>query len=158
MSPSRRPYLIRAIHQWCSDNGHTPHIMVAADYPGANVPTQYVQDGRITLNISYNAVRDLHLDDDLIWFSTRFAGRATDVQFPPGAVLAIFARENGEGVMFGEVEARTEPEAQPAAAATARPTLSAVSSSSEDHGDGTPPDDTPPPPRPKGRPTLRVIK
>jgi len=101
---SRRPYLIRAIHEWATDNGLTPHLLVAADYPGVNVPREYVQEGRITLNISPVAVQSLDLRTDPIWFSARFAGREFSVQIPVGAVLAIFARENGEGIIFGEVE------------------------------------------------------
>lgn len=101
---SRRPYLIRAIYDWCVDNGHTPHLLVAADYPGVNVPMQFVQEGRITLNLSPMAVQALNIEDDPIWFSARFSGRPFDVIVPPGAVLAVFARENGEGLVFGEVE------------------------------------------------------
>lgn len=101
---SRRPYLIRAIYEWCVDNGHTPHLLVAADYPGVNVPLQFVQEGRITLNLSPMAVQTLNIEDDPIWFSARFSGRPFDVIVPTGAVLAIFARENGEGLVFGEVE------------------------------------------------------
>jgi len=103
-SKSRRPYLIRAIYEWATDNGFTPHLLVAADVDGVVVPREYVQDGRITLNISPMATQGLNLEIDPIWFSARFAGRAFDVFVPTGAVLAIFARENGEGVMFGEVE------------------------------------------------------
>ena len=101
---SRRPYLIRAIYEWATDNGLTPHLLVAADYAGVNVPREYVQEGRITLNISAMAVQSLDLRADPIWFSARFAGREFSVQIPVGAVLAIFARENGEGIIFGEVE------------------------------------------------------
>ncbi|MES0873005.1 ClpXP protease specificity-enhancing factor [Sinimarinibacterium thermocellulolyticum] len=135
MSTSRRPYLIRAIYEWCCDNGYTPHVLIAADYPGVAVPREYVQDNRITLNISPLAVQNLDLVGEPIWFSARFGGRPFDVQFPAGAVLAIFARENGEGLMFGEVE---PPNAQ-----TVRP------------GSGAPEPPTPPKP---GRPTLRVVK
>jgi stringent starvation protein B len=101
---SRRPYLIRAIYEWATDNGLTPHLLVAADYPGVAVPREYVQEGRITLNVSAMAVQALELRADPIWFSARFAGREFTVQVPVGAVLAIFARENGEGIIFGEVE------------------------------------------------------
>jgi len=136
---SRRPYLIRAIYDWCVDNGYTPHLLVAADYPGVSVPLQFVQDGRITLNLSPMAVQSLNIDDDPIWFSARFSGRPFDVIVPPGAVLAIFARENGEGLVFGEVE---PPEGGDA------PRL--------------PPDaptpSIPEPEKPKGRGHLRVVK
>lgn len=134
MSKSRRPYLIRAIHEWACDNGHTPHLLVSSEYPGVVVPREFVQDGRITLNISPVAVQSLDLQSEPLWFSARFSGRPFDVQVPSGAVLAIFARENGEGVIFGE----TEP-ADPQA---------------------TPPATEPEPPKPPkpGRPNLRVVK
>lgn len=117
---SRRPYLIRAIYDWATDNGYTPHLLVAADYEGVNIPREYVKDGRITLNISAMAVQSLNLETDPIWFSARFGGRAFEVIVPSGAVLAVFARENGEGVVFGEVEPpnpedkKPKPEVTPA--------------------------------------------
>lgn len=113
VSKSRRPYLIRAIYQWCVDNGHTPHVLVASDYPGVDVPRDFVQEGRITLNISPMAIQSLDLQADPIWFSARFGGKARDILIPTGAVLAIFARENGEGVVFGEVEPPSPDTAAP---------------------------------------------
>lgn len=110
--PSRRPYLIRAIYDWATDNGFTPHLLVATDVEGVSVPREYVQDHRITLNISPVAVQSLDLQSDPIWFSARFGGRAFDVLVPVGAVLAVFARENGEGIVFGEIEAPTPKEPQ----------------------------------------------
>ena len=130
---SRRAYLVRAIYDWCTDNGYTPHMLIAADYPGVVVPRDFVQEGRITINISAMAVQSLDLKSDPFWFSARFSGKAFDVQIPPGAVLAVFARENGEGIVFGEVE---PPE--PAA--------------------GMKPVGTPGKPRPGGKPHLRVVK
>lgn len=109
---SRRPYLIRAIFDWATENGYTPHMLVAADYEGVSVPREHVQDGRITLNISPMAVQNLDLTTDPIWFSARFSGRPFEVIVPSGAVLAIFARENGEGVVFGEVEPPTPGDKQ----------------------------------------------
>lgn len=144
---SRRPYLIQAIYDWAVDNGYTPHMLVAADYPGVLVPLQHVQDGRITLNLSPMAVQAMNLDQDPIWFSARFGGRPFDVIVPPGAVLAIFARENGEGLVFGEVEPPSgTPEAVPTA--EGRPVLARSDSR----------DDDPEPPKPKGRGHLRVVK
>lgn len=134
MAKSRRPYLIRGIFDWACDNGYTPHLLVAADYPGVIVPQQYVQEGRITLNISPAAVQSLDLNAEPIWFSARFGGRAFDVLVPSGAVLAIYARENGEGMMFGEPEP-VDPDAVTA----------------------SPEPEPPKPPRP-GRANLRVIK
>lgn len=108
---SRRPYLIRAIYDWVLDNDLTPHILVAADAPGVQVPDQFVtEEGKITINISPSAVRGLSLGNDLIHFSARFSGSPFEVSLPPGAVLALYARENGQGMLFGEVE---EPEPPP---------------------------------------------
>ncbi|MGQ0620993.1 MAG: ClpXP protease specificity-enhancing factor [Panacagrimonas sp.] len=133
---SRRPYLIRAIYDWSTDNGFTPHLLVAADVEGVIVPREYVQEGRITLNVSPMAVQSLDLHADPIWFSARFSGRSFEVQVPVGAVLAVFARENGEGIVFGDIE-------------TPPPT------------DSTPPppakDEGPAKPKP-GRGHLRVVK
>jgi stringent starvation protein B len=103
-SRSRRPYLIRAVYDWATDNGYTPHMLVAADYPGVTVPQEFVQENRITLNLAPMAVQSLDLHLEPIWFSARFGGRPFEVQVPSGAVLAVFARENGEGIVFGEVE------------------------------------------------------
>jgi len=140
---SRRPYLIRAIYDWCVDNGHTPHLLVAADYPGVTVPQQFVQEGRITLNLSPMAVQSLQLDEDPIWFSARFSGRPFEVIVPPGAVLAIFARENGEGLVFGEVE---PPQGEPSPLPNDRAPAPA-------EGGPMPSGD-----KPKGRGHLRVVK
>lgn len=133
---SRRPYLIRAIYDWCMDSGYTPHILVAADYPGVVVPTAYVREGRITLNLSPIAVQSLDIKAEPIWFSARFSGKAMDVLVPTGAVLAVYAQENGEGIVFGEVEP-PEPGA----------------------GDGSKPAEAPAAkPKPGGKSHLRVVK
>lgn len=108
---SRRPYLIRAIYDWVLDNDLTPHILVAADAEGVQVPAEFVtDDGRITVNVSPSAVRGLELGNQLISFSARFSGKPFQVCVPPGAVLALYARENGEGMLFGEAE---EPDPTP---------------------------------------------
>lgn len=92
------------------DNDLTPHLLVAADATGVAVPSQFVtEDGKITINVSPSAVRDLHIDNDLIHFSARFSGQPYQVSVPPGAVLALYARENGEGMLFGEVEEPEQP-------------------------------------------------
>ncbi len=107
---SRRPYLIRALYDWVLDNDLTPHLLVAADADGVDVPRQFVtEDGKITVNISPGAVRGLALENELISFSARFSGQSYNVSLPPGAVLALYARENGEGMLFGEVEAAPTP-------------------------------------------------
>ncbi len=92
------------MYDWMVDNGLSPYLMVSAAAEGVSVPPGYEQEGKVTLNVSPRAVRDLALDNDWIHFNARFGGRPTDVSFPPGAVLAIYARENGEGMLFGEVE------------------------------------------------------
>jgi stringent starvation protein B len=120
-SRSRRPYLIRAIYEWASDNGYTPHMLVAADYPGVIVPREFVQEGRITLNISPMAVQNLDLRAEPIWFSARFSGQSFDIQVPSGAVLAVFARENGEGIVFGEIEPPQPGDKAAGSAEKARP-------------------------------------
>lgn len=99
---SSRPYLIRALYEWIIDNEMTPYIVVDASMEGLAVPTQHVQDGQIVLNISPRAVEKLELTNTHIAFSARFGGAALNVWVPPKAVLAIYARENGEGMMFRE--------------------------------------------------------
>ncbi|HUR40662.1 MAG TPA: ClpXP protease specificity-enhancing factor [Verrucomicrobiae bacterium] len=130
MAKSRRPYLIRAVYDWAADNGYTPHLLIAADAEGVTVPREYVKEGRITLNISPMAVQNLDLKRDPIQFFARFGGQPFNVQVPSGAVIAIFARENGEGHVFGEIEP-TDPSGK---------------------------SDTPQPPPPSGKPKLRVVK
>ena len=99
---SSRPYLIRALYQWIVDNGVTPYILVDAAYQDVEVPKQYIQDNKIVLNIAPMAVQGLVLGDRDITFNARFAGQPTDVYVPTDAVLAIYARENGQGMMFSE--------------------------------------------------------
>ena len=105
---SSRPYLIRALYQWILDNGLTPYILVDAAIDDVVVPMQFVQDGKVVLNIVPTAVQDLLLDDEMISFGARFSGKAMDVFVPVQAVLAIYAKENGQGMMFNE-EPGSEP-------------------------------------------------
>jgi len=105
-----RPYFIRAIHEWIVDRRWTPHLLVNAGWPGAEVPTAFVEDGRIVLNISPSAVRDLLLGNDELSFSARFGGQPHWVRVPVGAVLGIYARENGEGLFFDADEYSPEPD------------------------------------------------
>lgn len=132
MPKSRRPYLIRAVYDWAADNGHTPHLQIAADAAGVAVPREFVKEGQITLNISPMAVQDLDLQSDPIRFRARFNGAPFEVQVPSGAVLAVFAGENGEGVVFGDVEPTEPPNAPSTPGTTSAP--------------------------PAGRPRLRVVK
>lgn len=122
---STRPYLIRAIHEWCSDNGYTPHITVAVD-ESVQVPMEYVKDGEIVLNISMTATTGLHLGNDYISFKARFAGVAREIMLPVDQVVAVFARENGQGMAFPKVS-RPEPQPEPQPVpATKRPTLTRI--------------------------------
>jgi stringent starvation protein B len=97
---SNRPYLIRALFEWITDNGMTPHLIVDAEADDVMVPRGYVDDGRIVLNIAPSAVHGLVLGNDKIHFSARFGGVAQPVELPPHAVLGLYARENGQGMLF----------------------------------------------------------
>lgn len=100
---STKPYMLRAMHEWCMDNNLTPHLLVAVDGQ-TRVPMAYVKDGEIVLNLSYGATKDLHIDNEAIVFSARFGGVSQNLYVPIHAVKGIFARENGQG-MFFEIEA-----------------------------------------------------
>ena len=99
---SSRPYLIRAIYQWIVDNGATPHVLVDASVEGVFVPLEYVENNKIILNIGPMAAHGLTLGNEVIEFSARFAGNSRQVTVPVEAVLAIYARENGQGMVFNE--------------------------------------------------------
>jgi stringent starvation protein B len=101
---SRRPYLLRAMHEWMGDCGLTPHIIVDAGRQGVEVPTAYVKDGKIVLNISMSATQRLQLLNEAVQFDARFAGIVHHVFVPIAAVLGIYARETGEGMVFNEQE------------------------------------------------------
>ena len=94
-----KPYLVRAIHEWCVDNGLTPHLLVVVG-PQTRVPMAYVKDGEIVLNLNYTATKDLHMDNEAIVFSARFGGVSQNLYVPMDAVKGIFARENGQGMFF----------------------------------------------------------
>ncbi len=98
-STSTRPYLIRALYDWCTDNGLTPYVAVAVD-DSVQVPREYVKNGEIVLNISFDATSSLKLGNEFIEFKARFAGVARDIMVPIERVLAIYARENGQGMAF----------------------------------------------------------
>ena len=103
---STKPYMVRAIHDWCLDNALTPHLAVVVNSKTL-VPSAYVKDGEIVLNLSYTATKDLHIDNEAIVFSARFAGVPQNLYIPMEAVRGIFARENGQG-MFFEVTVQKE--------------------------------------------------
>ena len=94
-----KPYMVRAIHEWCVDNGLTPHLLVAVNAQ-CRVPKAYVKDGEIVLNLNYTATKDLLMDNDAIVFSARFGGVSQHLYVPMAAVKGIFARENGQGMFF----------------------------------------------------------
>ncbi|PID54954.1 MAG: ClpXP protease specificity-enhancing factor [Gammaproteobacteria bacterium] len=110
--PSSRPYVIRAMYEWIVDNGCTPYLVVDASVRHVDVPQQYVKDGQIILNISPVAVMGLELEGEAITFSGRFAGKHTAVYIPTGAVVGIYARENGQGMVF-DPEDSSEPPSPP---------------------------------------------
>lgn len=102
---SSRPYLLRALHEWIVDSGLTPHLLVNAEQPDVEVPASTIKDGRVILNVNPNAVRDLLIDAELVTFVARFGGVSRAVCVPVTAVEAIYARENGRGMMFPDDEA-----------------------------------------------------
>lgn len=101
---SSRPYLVRAVHDWIVDSGLTPHLLVDAEVEGVEVPDEAMQDGKVVLNVSPQAVRDLIMDNELITFVARFGGVSRAISIPTVAVQAVYARENGRGMMFPEEE------------------------------------------------------
>jgi stringent starvation protein B len=106
---SRRPYLLRAMHEWMTDNGQTPHLVVDAAVDGVVVPRQYVRDGKIVLNASYTATAGLVLKNDAVSFSARFGGTPFEVHLPLHAILGIYARETGQGMMFADDDGGPPP-------------------------------------------------
>lgn len=118
MNPlSTKPYLIRAIFEWCVDSGFTPYVSAVVD-EYCRVPMEYVKNGEIVLNINPSATRNLTLGNEEIQFSARFNGVSRDVSIPLSAVLGIFAKENGEGLFFPRGELVPQPEVPADAPAT----------------------------------------
>ncbi len=107
---STRPYLIRAINEWACENDLTPHLLVNALEAGVVVPTQFINDGQIVLNISPTAIQGIELGNEWILFSARFSGQSMNVEVPVSAVLAIYARENGQGIFFPEEDDAPAPD------------------------------------------------
>lgn len=135
MLTSRTPYLLRAIYEWIADNDLTPYVLVDAGAEGVEVPAHVVQDGKVVLNISMNAVRNLELGNQYISFDARFAGKAEQIFVPIDAIEVVYAKENGVGMALNSA---TENDLPP-------------------EPDGPSHDDDSPPP-PKSRPSLRVVK
>lgn len=126
---SNRPYLLRALYEWIADNGMTPHILVEAGAEGVDVPDQAVQKGKVILNIDNAAVRELDLGNAWLTFKARFSGSEYDVVVPIEAVLAIYAKENGQGMMFSledETVPPSDPDSDPDGRPTRRPHLKIV--------------------------------
>ena len=112
--PPKRPYLLRAMHEWVSDSKHTPHVIVDAERPGVVVPAAFVKDGKIVLNLSLTATQNLSLGNEWIEFGARFAGVVHFIRVPIAAVLGIYARETGEGMVFSDQDLGPEPPPPPA--------------------------------------------
>ncbi len=150
-----RPYLLRALHEWCTDNGYTPYVVVVVDET-VQVPMEFVKNGEIVLNVSYDATSGMTLGNDYIEFKARFGGVPRELIVPVSRVMAIYARENGQGMSFPMVQATTNQASPSAQLNESRPTLSAVETSTTNKN----PDDEPPtnPPPSTGRPTLTRIK
>ncbi len=159
MTPMR-PYLLRAIYEWIVDNHFTPHVLIDADHPEVKVPRQYVRDGQIVLNISMTAVRQLELENEWLSFTARFSGTSMRVYAPMAAVLAIYTKENGQGMIFQPEDMPEVTEATPKE--KKRPNLHVLKSedSQENHHDTNNNDDDNDPPPAKGkRPSfLKVVK
>lgn len=107
---SNKPYLIRAVHEWICDNDLTTHILVHASYPGVEAPQDYAQNDQIVLNIAPRAVSDFVADNEKIRFSARFGGVPMSIRVPVEAVLAVFARENGQGMAFDAPDSPEPPD------------------------------------------------
>ncbi|MEE3236175.1 MAG: ClpXP protease specificity-enhancing factor [Pseudomonadota bacterium] len=110
LSSSKRPYLIRAMHEWMGDNGHTPHIVVDAGVDGVIVPADQIKDGKIILNISDSATHNLKLTNESVSLRARFSGVPFDVWVPVSSVMGIYARETGQGMIFSQsTDEQSEP-------------------------------------------------
>jgi len=123
---SGKPYLLRAINEWIVDNGLTPHVLVDTAVPGTMVPLQSVQDNRIVLNISATAAHGLVLGNELITFSARFSGSPFQIRIPINAIMAIYARENGKGMVFQDDEQIEEDQAGTTVDKPKKPVLTVI--------------------------------
>ncbi|WP_416426847.1 ClpXP protease specificity-enhancing factor [Pseudomonas sp. App30] len=138
---SSRPYLVRALYEWIVDNDCTPHMLVNSEHRSVQVPKGFASDGQIVLNVSPSAVRHLHMDNDAVSFEGRFGGVAHTLYVPIGAILGVYARENGQGMVF-DLE----------------PSLAEEEEVVLDGSDDDLPPDGGRPQRPAGRPSLKVVK
>ncbi len=170
---STKPYLLRAIYEWCTDNGYTPYMAAVVD-ARTRVPMEFVKNGEIVLNISFSATSGLKMENDLIRFSARFGGVSRDISVPVDNVVAIYARENGQGMAFeatnaADNEQSSEEEGSDALAGssessvstpllTSVPTLQAKPEGSVSKSEDDDANNGPEPPKKGGRPTLTRIK
>jgi stringent starvation protein B len=164
--PDTKPYLIRAIHEWCCDNGFTPYLAVVVD-GSTRVPVEFVRDGQIVLNVSVDATNRLRLGNEFIEFQARFGGVARDIVVPIANVAAIYARENSVGMAFeiGEESVAAEVDedvARPVPSAPSPLRLAGAPESSGNPAEDEEPPEAPPPSRPPsssaGRPRLQRVK
>ena len=158
---STRPYLLRALHDWCTDNGFTPYLAVYVG-PGVQVPMEYVKNNEIVLNVGFEATSGLQLGNEFIEFKARFGGVAREIRVPVDHVVAIYARENGQGMAFPvptEAGARAETPTEPTPIRGLRLARSEVTLASPP-APPEPPKDTPPEPAGPsgGRPALKRVK
>lgn len=158
---STRPYLIRALHDWCTDNGFTPYLAVFVD-AGVQVPMEYVKNHEIVLNVGFEATSGLKLGNEFIEFKARFGGVAREIVVPVDHVVAIYARENGQGMAFPVPTATAQPpSAPPPAPAPPKPGARGLrlATVEGDEATSTPaPDDEPPEGAPPSRPSLKRVK
>jgi stringent starvation protein B len=157
----RRPYLLRAFYEWLLDNQLTPHLVVDVSVEGVSVPMEFARDGQIVLNIAPRAVANLELTNAEVSFNARFGGIPRQVNVPIGAVLAIYARENGAGTMFEpEVGYEQNGVAEDDSTLNRGPdtVMSIIDGDRPDIRDDHHSDDEPPTPPRGGRPSLRVVK
>ncbi len=151
---STRPYLLRAMHEWCTDNSYTPYVAVLVDET-VQVPMEYVKNGEIVLNVSYDATSSMTLGNDYIEFKARFAGVAREIIVPVSRVLAIYARENGQGMAFPMPVSQPTDSHSSGASSVRAGGLTAVDATVVS-GDAR--DDPQPPSPPSARPTLTRVK
>ena len=165
---STKPYLLRALYEWCTDNGYTPYIVVMVD-ARTRVPMEFVKNGEIVLNISFEATGNLKMENDFIHFKARFGGVAREIEVPVDNVSAIYARENGQGMAF-EVRREDQPDRKKKSdtkksslskpdhepvIAVGTPSLSSVNTAEGAGEDGNP---DPEPPKTRGKPKLTRVK
>ena len=151
---STRPYLLRALHEWCTDSGFTPYVAVLVDET-VQVPLEYVKNGEIVLNVGYDATAGMTLGNEFIEFKARFGGVPREIIIPVNRVMAIYARENGQGMSFPMSATSAGAVPVQKKSTPARPVLSAVETS---HTESGPNDEPPTPTSPSGRPALTRVK